>query len=155
MPSSARPGRRREARQRRERVMDRASLPRAATVMGCPRVRGWGWPYYAFLETPCGSGREAAAFSAKRSRIRAGGPATCASGVEKRDHREHAAVIFRARRQSELRKDARHVLLDRTCRHDELLRDRLVRSPLSHQLEHLPLARGQRVERVVAAPSSY
>ena len=39
--------------------------------------------------------------------------------------------------------------------HDELLGDRLVRPALRHQLEHLPLARGERVERIVAASAPH
>jgi hypothetical protein len=55
--------------------------------------------------------------------------------------------------QAELAEDARHVLLDCAERDHHLVRDRLVRAALRHQLEHLALARGQILERVVA-PSS-
>ena len=43
------------------------------------------------------------------------------------------------------------VLLDRAERHEQALRDRLVRTALGHQLENLALARRQLVERVVSA----
>ena len=57
----------------------------------------------------------------------------------------------RRRRQAELGEDARHVLLDRAQGDEESLRDRLVRPALRHQLEHLALARGQLLQRVVGA----
>src|SRR3954447_761000 len=64
---------------------------------------------------------------------------------------EHAAVILGRRRQTEFREDARHVLLDRAEGDHEPLRDRLVRTPLGHQLQYLAFAWSQLVQRVVAA----
>jgi hypothetical protein len=60
-------------------------------------------------------------------------------------------VIVGARRQAELREDARHVLLHRAEGDEQPFRDRLVRASLRHQLEHLALARGELVEGIVAA----
>ena len=60
-------------------------------------------------------------------------------------------MILGAGAHAELGEDARHVLLDGVRRDDEHLGDALVRAALGHQLEHLALARRQRVQRVVAA----
>ena len=70
---------------------------------------------------------------------------------EVREHGEHATVVVRGRRQPELREDARDVLLDGAERDEQALRDRLVGAALGHQPEHLALAGGQLVERVVGA----
>ena len=69
----------------------------------------------------------------------------------KREHREHAAMVLGPAADAELGEDARHVLLDRVRGDDQRLGDALVRAPLGHQFEHLALARGERLERVVAA----
>ena len=53
-------------------------------------------------------------------------------------------------RQTELREDVRHVLLDRARRDEEPLPDRMVRTALRHQLENLALARREPLDRVVA-----
>ena len=45
------------------------------------------------------------------------------------------------------------MLLDRAQRHEHALGDRLVRAPFGHQLEHLALARSQRIQRVVGSPA--
>ena len=79
-------------------------------------------------------------------------PATGALRAQEREHGEHAAVVVGvAGRRSFVKmlvtcfSTARGVT-------NELLRDRLVRAALGHQLQHLALARGEGVERVVAAP---
>ena len=59
-------------------------------------------------------------------------------------------MVLRARRQTELLEDARHVLLHGARRDEEALRDRLVRAALGHLLEHLALAGGELVERILA-----
>ena len=93
--------------------------------------------------------------SCARGASRFAQPAQTASAVQLLaqvgEHGEHAAVVPGVGREAELREDARHVLLDRALGDDEPLADRLVRAALGHQLEHLALARGELVERVVAA----
>src|SRR5262245_60960022 len=68
---------------------------------------------------------------------------------------EHAAVILGRRREVELAEDARHVLLDGALGDDEALCDRLVRASFRHQLEHLALARRQRLDGIVPAPPAH
>src|SRR5581483_6836925 len=77
--------------------------------------------------------------------------ATSSGRPEVREHRQHPPVVVRARRQPQLPEDARHVLLDGALGDDERVRDRLIRAPLRHQLEHLALARREVGDRVVAA----
>src|SRR4051794_3788588 len=60
-----------------------------------------------------------------------------------RQNGEDPAVVFGRRRQAELREDARHVLLDRAEGDHEPLCDRLVRTPLGHQLQYLAFAWSQ------------
>src|SRR6188472_1073854 len=72
-------------------------------------------------------------------------------GAQEREDREHPAVVVGRGRQAELREDARHVLLHGAKGDEEALGDRLVRAALGHQLEYLPLARGELLERVVTA----
>ena len=48
-----------------------------------------------------------------------------------------------------------HVLLDRSFGHPQLARDAGVRAAFGHQREHLALARGEALERVVDAPRGY
>ena len=67
--------------------------------------------------------------------------------------RQHPPVVLVRTREPELPEDARHVLLDRSLGDDELGCDPGVRAALSHVLEHFALARGERVDRVVAAPA--
>src|SRR4051794_6322035 len=69
-----------------------------------------------------------------------------------REHGQDTSVIFRRRRQAELREDARHVLLDRAEGDHQPLRDGLVRTPLGHQLQYLAFAWSQLLQRIVAAP---
>src|SRR5215210_4815976 len=69
---------------------------------------------------------------------------------EEGEHREHAAVILGGGGEPQLPEDAGDVLLYGTLRDDEALCDGVVRLSFGHQLEHLALARRQRVERVVA-----
>src|SRR3954453_2459429 len=66
-------------------------------------------------------------------------------------HRQHAPVAVWARREIELEEDAAHVRLDRAARQEQPLRDRLVRQPLGHQRQPLPLAPRQLLERVLHA----
>src|SRR5262245_46277050 len=76
------------------------------------------------------------------------------SGLQKREHGEHATMVVGGRRQFELREDARHMLLDRSQRHEEPVRDRLVRASLRHQLHDLALARSETLQRVVASAAA-
>jgi hypothetical protein len=60
-------------------------------------------------------------------------------------------VVLGRGRQPQLHEDARDVFLDRAKRDEQPLGDRLIRTSLGHQLEHLALARGEVADRVVAA----
>src|SRR3954470_22175967 len=65
------------------------------------------------------------------------------------ENSEHAARILPCCRQSQLLEDLRDVLLDRAHRDDERVGDALVRAARGHELEYLPLSRGQPGDRVV------
>jgi hypothetical protein len=67
---------------------------------------------------------------------------------------EHPAMVPLARREPELGEDARDVALDCPLAHEELPRDRTVGSPFGHEVEHLALAPGERIERPLVAPAS-
>jgi hypothetical protein len=54
-----------------------------------------------------------------------------------------------------LAEDAGDVLLDGALGHSHLVRDGVVRATLRHELEHLTLARGQLLQRVVAAGAAH
>src|SRR5262249_50429144 len=77
----------------------------------------------------------------------------CLRAEETKDG-EDAAMVLGRRRQPELREDGGHVLLHRTRRDEEPLADRLVRTALRHELEHLALARRKPLDRVVSAIAS-
>src|SRR5579871_409315 len=68
-------------------------------------------------------------------------------------HGQDAAVVVPVLGQSELRKDARHVTLDRRYGNDERFGDSLIGPTLSHKTEHLPLAVRQVIDRVMPAPT--
>ena len=71
-------------------------------------------------------------------------------------HREYPSVIIGRLWQPQRAENALDVLLDSVLGDEQLLRDRLVGSPFSHQREHLSLAIGQVLESVVTTPwSSY
>src|SRR6185312_5659165 len=74
-------------------------------------------------------------------------------GLQVSQNGEHTPVILCGGREPELREDARHVLFDGTEGDHHLLRDRLVRPALGHRLQHLALARGQLLERIVTPAS--
>jgi hypothetical protein len=61
-------------------------------------------------------------------------------------------VIVVGRWQRELREDRRDVLLHRAVTDRESARDRAVRTAFGHQLEDVPLARRECVQRVAATP---
>ena len=133
-----------------------ASRPRQAGHAGwLGRVarRLWGAPCPPFSGSktwtracldPCHRGRTAARrvrvrladFAAKNARSRC--PARLRA--EEAEDGQHAAMVLGGGRQSELREDARDVLLDRTRRDEEALSDRLVRPAFGHQFHHLALA---------------
>ena len=69
-------------------------------------------------------------------------------------HREHPPVVLRGGREVELGEDRGDVLLDRALGDHERRGDRGVGAALGHQPEHLALARGQRLERVLAAAAA-
>ena len=81
-------------------------------------------------------------------------PAVRSSAAQVREHGEHAPVVLDRRREVELGEDRGDVLLDRALGDDQRLGDRRVRAALGHQAEHLALARGQRVERILAAAAA-
>ena len=76
------------------------------------------------------------------------------SSAEVGDHREHAAMRLRVRAEPQLGEDLLDVGLDRALGDEQPRRDRAVGEALGDELEHLPLARGQLVERILAAPAA-
>src|SRR3954447_647777 len=72
--------------------------------------------------------------------------------VEERDHREHPAVVVAGLGQAELRQDAVHVLLNGSLRDPEAPADAGIGAPLGHQREHLALATGELLERILDIP---
>src|SRR5947209_1326201 len=72
-------------------------------------------------------------------------------GAEVLQDGQNPAVISAGGRQVELEEDVRDVLLHRARAHLELGHDAGVGLALGHQLQHLLLARGEPVQRVVAA----
>src|SRR4051812_27333846 len=76
-------------------------------------------------------------------------PTRFASDV--REHREHAPVIIRRRREAELSKDVRHMLFHRALGDDQLLGDRVIGPALGHQPQDLALARRQFAQRIPTA----
>src|ERR1700760_1948876 len=75
--------------------------------------------------------------------------------LEERDYREHPPVVVIGFRQTELRQDAVHMLLDRPLGDPEAPANSGVRPSLSHQREHLPLAGCQLVKWIVDPSSSH
>src|SRR6185295_7800721 len=73
------------------------------------------------------------------------------SGTEVEQHCEHATRVASRRGEAKLAEDRRDVLLDRSKRDHELVRDSLVGSAFGHEGEHLSLTRRQLVERVLAS----
>ena len=71
--------------------------------------------------------------------------------AQRREHRQHAAVVVGRLLEAELVEDLPDVRLDRLRAEEERLADRPVRPPLGHQAEHLALAVGQLVERAALA----
>ena len=63
-------------------------------------------------------------------------------------------MVLGGGREVELGEDRRDVLLDRALGDDELAGDRGVGAALGHQPQHLALARGQRLQRVLAAAAA-
>src|SRR6478735_8101744 len=80
-----------------------------------------------------------------------GGSSVMSSLLHPLQDGEHPAVVVGGRRKVELREDVADVLLDGLVADHELAGDRRVRSALRHQVEHLALAGGQSLQRVVAA----
>ena len=146
--------RRRDARARRRRGARTArASSTSATTASAARTRP--------AAAACAASRTAWARSTarSRSRARAGGGtlvarADPAQARRKRQHGEDAAVVLGAAADAELGEDARDVLLDGVRGDDERLGDAAVRAALGHQLEHLALARRERLERVVAAAAA-
>jgi hypothetical protein len=136
--------------------------------MGHARVRRCGYPnrrrsrLSAKRTSGGGLGRRESGVSAERtSGGGLGEPGGSPSSLQNKvrgppsqvhEHGEHPSVVVRARGQTELPEDARHVLLDGTQGDEQSLRDRLVRAPFGHRFEDFPLARRQLVEGV-ALPS--
>src|SRR5258708_32924029 len=71
--------------------------------------------------------------------------------LEIRNDRAHAAVVVVGLRHSQLHQDAAHVLLDRSFGYPELAADAGIGAAFGHEGEHLTLARGEDVQRIVAA----
>jgi CheY-like chemotaxis protein len=69
--------------------------------------------------------------------------------VQERDDGQDAAVIVVGVGQPELRQDAVHVLLDGPLGDPQAPADARIGAPLGHLLEHIALAAGERLERVV------
>src|SRR3954452_13567043 len=72
--------------------------------------------------------------------------------IEKGDNGKHAAVVFVRLGQAELRKDAVHMLLDGSLGDPESPADAGVGAPFGHQREHVALASGEVLERIVGIP---
>jgi len=70
-------------------------------------------------------------------------------GVEERDHREHPPVVVVGLGQAELRQDVVDVLLNGALRDPEAPPDAGIGAPLGHQREHVALATGELVERIL------
>jgi hypothetical protein len=64
-------------------------------------------------------------------------------------------VIVPCFRESQLREDAVHVLLDRSFGYPETLGDARIRTPLGHEREDLALPRGKDVEGILGALSGH
>src|SRR4051794_40520992 len=73
------------------------------------------------------------------------------SVVEVREHGPHSAVRVIGRRQIEPGEDVRDVLLHRDRGQHERRADGRVRQALRHQAQHLPLARGERLDAAMPA----
>src|SRR6266516_2356204 len=72
--------------------------------------------------------------------------------LEVGQHGQHAAVVLRAFRKSELPEDTLNVLLDCAFGDEQSLRDRLVRATLGHERQHFPLPVAELLDRVVPSP---
>src|SRR5581483_9630646 len=138
------------------------TLRRSASPAEAGAARRWLCAVYAiaWLTVPprigCSeSPRERPSLESSQQASRGSASRTCsarAGGLrpQEGEHREHAAVVLRVRAEAELSEDRGDVLLDRALGDDQALCDRVVRQAFRHQLEHLPLARGQLFDRVVA-----
>src|SRR6185436_20539159 len=71
------------------------------------------------------------------------------TSVEVGDHRKHTTVVVFGLGQAQFHEDAADVLFDGAFGDPELACDSGVRAPLGHEGEHLALARGKLLERVV------
>src|SRR5699024_6467254 len=87
----------------------------------------------------CAPRRRRAAAPSARARPLPSAPQKC-------QHRRHATVHARVLAEAELREQALRVLLHRAAADEQPLRDPGVGQALTHQLQHLPLARGELVQ---------
>src|SRR3954463_11984610 len=137
------------------RLTGKLAVPTSATRLTAFRpmnARATGTPISRVIQRP--------GVMVRRAGARGGpvtGPVTVvmayprSSGAQVVQHGEDATVVAVAGRQPELGKDVVDVLFHRAAADDERPGDGGVGPALGHQREHLPLARGQRVERVAAA----
>src|SRR4051794_34726048 len=122
---------------------------RALTIEGGTELKGGPFGAWALLPTVW-----------RPSTLTHGGAPPCRGAVIRTSRLEicqygqDATVILGRRGEPELAEDARHVLLDGALGHDHLGGDRVVGAALGHQAEHLALARGELLERVVLAPAA-
>ena len=74
--------------------------------------------------------------------------------VEVRDDSKHTPVMVVRLGQPKLREDAVHVLLNGSLGDPQAPGDAGIGAPLGHQREHVALARGELLERIVEARRS-
>src|SRR5215211_9075909 len=123
------------------------------SCLGLPPGSSWMMRVFIALLSACGPTERLTRYgSAKGGRLAVRGSVFLPSGTQVEEHGEHPPRLAARRGQPEFPEDTGDILLHRPQGDDELVRDPLVGAAPCHQLEHVPLARREAGEGVVAAP---